>query len=127
MNQRNRHHSKQLRNITLLVALSSAFATYAHADSCIGASAVPGKSNDGRFNVAAIFDGVKKQWKFTWTDTKQKQSATKKLPEIPQHSHLYLYVAENGSRFAVLAASAGHRTDQRVVGQCLGDMFSIGG
>ena len=93
---------------SLLVLLTSQRVV---ADSCVGTSSVP--ATNQQFKVDGQVDRNSKKWSYVLTDLKTGEKRTGHLTKIKWHAHLHFFLSQDGKRFAVLDASAGHRFTDR--------------
>lgn len=81
------------------------------ADSCVGTSSVAATNQHYRVDGQADREGNK--WNYVLTDLKTGEKRTGPLPGIELHAHLYFFLSQDGERFAMLDASAGHHLANR--------------
>ena len=93
---------------SLLVVLA---ASRVLADSCVGASSVA--ATNQHYKVDGQADREGKKWSYVLTDLKTGKKRTGPLPKIEWHAHLQFFLSQDGKRFAVLDASAGHHLTNR--------------
>lgn len=92
----------------LFVALA---ASRVLADSCVGASSA-GATNR-HYSVDGQVDQEGRQWNYVLTDLMTGKKQAGPLPRIKRHAHLYFFLSQDGKRFGVLDASAGHHLANR--------------
>jgi len=102
-------------NLMLLLLFFCPLGHLAFGDSCGGWGGAPAESVNGRYEVSVQFDEETGNWAYVWKDTKKSETLTGPLKSIERHAHLYLFITQDGSRFAVLDPIAGHRLNDRLL------------
>ncbi|MBI2441337.1 MAG: hypothetical protein HYV35_08210 [Lentisphaerae bacterium] len=81
------------------------------ADSCEGTSSVA--ATNQHYKVYGEADKEANKWNYVLVDLQTGEKRTGPFPKIRWHAHLYFFISQDGKRFAVLDASAGHHSDDR--------------
>jgi hypothetical protein len=95
------------------------------ADSCVGASYYA--ATNQHYKVEGRANRESNTWSYILTDVKTGEKRTGPLPGIKWHAHLYFFISQDGKRFAVLDASAGHHLANRFMifnskGDCIASL-----
>lgn len=87
------------------------------ADSCLLSTSEQGVSPNGRYSVVInrTRNWAQGEWNYTWTDQRTGETKTRPVEGLEAHAHPSIFVADNGSRFAIIDLSAGHRSDDRIL------------
>ena len=100
-----------VRSYLLCVFIFVLGASRGLADKCVGASSVA--ATNQQYRVDGQVDRDTNKWTYVLTDVKTGEKRTGPLPKIEWHAHLYFFLSQDGKRFAVLDASAGHHLTNR--------------
>lgn len=93
---------------SLIMVLTS---LHVSADSCVGASSYA--ATNLHYKVEGCANKESNTWNYILTNVITGEKRTGPLPGIKWHAHLYFFISQDGKRFAVLDASAGHHLTNR--------------